>query len=360
MAQCNIGGEGARLKALHRYEILDTEPEEAFDSITRIVRSVLQMPMAVVSLVDHDRQWFKSRQGVRASETPRNISFCTHTIQDIHPLIVVDALADPRFRDSPIVRGEPHIRFYAGVPLRTRDGYNVGALCSMDTKVRELTGDQVKLLQDLARLVVDEFELRLASTDSLTGAMTRRSFVERARGDVERSRRHDRALSCAVLDVDHFKAINDTYGHGAGDMVLQKLVSVCRSGLRASDYLGRIGGEEFAIMLPETSILDALDVTERIRKMIVAARVELAGHEIHFTASIGVSECSAKERTIERLLETADVAMYDAKADGRNRVVGILGGNLKITDAEGDVECCGSPLIPVRRLACTEKGGPDC
>jgi GAF domain-containing protein len=160
MTLCNVGGESARLQALRHYDILDTEPEEAFDRITRLVKSVLQVPMAVVSLVDHDRQWFKSRQGVGASETPRNISFCTHTIEDTQTLIVSDARADARFADSPLVREEPHIRFYAGVPLRTRDGYNVGALCSMDTEVREPSREQIGLLEDLARIVMDELELR--------------------------------------------------------------------------------------------------------------------------------------------------------------------------------------------------------
>jgi GAF domain-containing protein len=248
MTQCNVGGEAARLEALYHYDILDTEPEEAFERITRLVKSVLQMPMAVVSLIDRDRQWFKSRQGMSASETRRDISFCTHTIQDTQPLIVPDALADPRFAESPIVLGDPHIRFYAGVPLRTKDGYNLGALCSMDTKVRELSCEQLDLLQDLAQLVVDELELRLlASTDSLTGAMSRRAFIDQARTDIARSDQHGAPLSCVVLDIDHFKAINDTYGHAVGDRVLQHIAEVCTAELRAGDYLGRIGGEEFAV-----------------------------------------------------------------------------------------------------------------
>ncbi len=139
VAECNIGGEDARLAALHRYDVLDSQPEEAFDRITRLVKVVLEMPMVVVSLVDRDRQWFKSKQGVKAAETPRSISFCTHTIQGTKPLIVNDAHTDPRFANSPLVVGDPHIRFYVGVPLRSRDGYNVGALCSMDTKARDLS-----------------------------------------------------------------------------------------------------------------------------------------------------------------------------------------------------------------------------
>lgn len=263
MTQCNLGGEAARLEALYRYDILDTEPEEAFERITRLVKSVLQMPMAVVSLVDRDRQWFKSRQGVGASETRRDISFCTHAIKDTQPLIVPDALADPRFAESPIVLGDPHIRFYAGVPLRTRDGYNLGALCSMDTKARVLSCEQLDLLQDLAQLVVDELELRLlASTDSLTGAMSRRAFIDQARSDIARADRHGAPLSCAILDIDHFKTINDTYGHAVGDLVLRRVAAVCAAELRVSDYLGRIGGEEFAMILPETPLIGAAEIAD--------------------------------------------------------------------------------------------------
>jgi diguanylate cyclase (GGDEF)-like protein len=330
--QCYTDGEAARLQALHRYEILDTEPEEAFDRITRLVKSVLQMPMAVVSLVDRDRQWFKSRQGVSASETPRVVSFCTHTIRDTQPLVITDALADARFANSPIVLGEPHIRFYAGVPLRTKEGYNLGALCSMDTKPRELSGEQLALLQDLAQLVVDELELRLlATTDTLTGALSRRAFIEHARGDVARSQRYDAPLSCIILDIDYFKAVNDSYGHGAGDIVLQRFAEVCKTALRAGDYFGRIGGEEFAIMLPETPLVFAAEIAERLRQTLDATRIDYAGQDLHVTASLGVAECTARLESIENLLHSADCAMYDAKTDGRNRVAIFFENDLRVS-----------------------------
>jgi diguanylate cyclase (GGDEF)-like protein len=334
MTQCNIGGEAARLEALYRYDILDTEPEEAFERITRLVKSVLQMPMAVVSLVDRDRQWFKSRQGLSTSETRRDISFCTHTIQDTQPLIVPDALADPRFAESPIVLGDPHIRFYAGVPLRTKDGYNLGTLCSMDTKVRELSCEQLDLLQDLAQLVVDELELRLlASTDSLTGAMSRRAFIDQARTDIARHDRHGASLSCVVLDIDHFKAINDTYGHAVGDLVLQHIVAVCAAELRVGDYLSRIGGEEFAVMLPQTPLVGAAEIAERLRAALEATAISYAGKSIQVTASIGVADYTEHTGGIENLLRFADSAMYDAKMDGRNQVACFFSDDMRVSDA---------------------------
>ena len=120
-------------------------PEETFDRITRLVRSALQVPMSVVSFVERDRQWSKSRQGVAAAQRARSIAFCNHTIRSTAPLIVPDALADPRFAASPLVLGEPHVRFYAGVPLRSHDGHNLGALCAMDTRPRSLDAGQIEM-----------------------------------------------------------------------------------------------------------------------------------------------------------------------------------------------------------------------
>jgi diguanylate cyclase (GGDEF)-like protein len=326
-AKCNPGGEDARLAALHRYEVLDTEPEEAFDKITRLIKTVLGMPMVVVSLVDRDRQWFKSRQGVTASETPRNISFCNHTIESTEPLIVPDARADPRFANSPLVAGEPHIRFYLGVPLRSRDGFNIGALCSMDTKVRHLEPEQVQLLEHLASLVVDELELRVrASTDSLTGAMSRRAFEDQTGREIARAKRYGNPLSCLVIDADRFKSINDAYGHSVGDLVLKNLAAVCTSELRECDYFARIGGEEFAVMLPETSLATALEVGERLRAAVERMTVEAAGAKITITASIGVAEYDDPADDVKTLLRRADIAMYEAKNNGKNRVFFYLRG----------------------------------
>jgi diguanylate cyclase (GGDEF)-like protein len=316
---CNAGGESARIAALHRYEVLDSPPEEAFDRITRLVKTVLKMPMAVVSLVDRDRQWFKSRQGVAAAQTARDISFCTHAIMGTEPLIVPDSLADPRFAESPLVRGEPHIRFYVGVPLRNPDGYNLGALCAMDTNPRTLGPEQVDMLKDLSRLVVDELELRLiASIDALTGLMTRRAFTDAARRDVARALRYHRSLSCLMIDADHFKAVNDTHGHAVGDCVLQGIAAACRLQLRAGDYLGRIGGEEFAAILPETAPEQALEVAERLREVIAAQPSATAAGEIRVTVSIGVATL-ARPQDLETLLANADAALYAAKGGGRNR-----------------------------------------
>lgn len=150
--------EEARLEAVHRLGLLDTEAEERFDRHTRIAAAALDAPIALVTLVDRDRQWFKSHQGFDFSETPRDIGFCSHAILEDAPLVVNDALRDDRFADNPAVIGDPRVRFYAGIPLRTSDGSRVGALCIVDHKPRSLSQTQLKMLQDIAQLVEEELE----------------------------------------------------------------------------------------------------------------------------------------------------------------------------------------------------------
>ena len=155
--------EADRLAALESYDILDSGPEESFDRITRMAGRLLDVPICLVSLIDKDRQWFKSRQGLDATETPRDLAFCAHAIQCEEVMVVPNALEDARFRDNPLVTGDPCIRFYAGAPLTTRSGHNLGTLCAIDRHPREMTADEQQLLDDLAHMVVDELELRKAN-----------------------------------------------------------------------------------------------------------------------------------------------------------------------------------------------------
>ncbi|MBX9746690.1 MAG: GAF domain-containing protein, partial [Hyphomonadaceae bacterium] len=154
------GDEEERLAAVHRLGLLDTEPEERFERHTRIATAALDVPIALITLVDRDRQWFKSHQGFDFSETPRDIGFCSHAVLANAPLVVSDALADDRFAENPAVVGDPRVRFYAGIPLHTADGACVGAFCIVDKKPRTLNDAQLKMLHDIARLVEEELEPR--------------------------------------------------------------------------------------------------------------------------------------------------------------------------------------------------------
>jgi sigma-B regulation protein RsbU (phosphoserine phosphatase) len=148
-----------RLKALHALNLLDTAPEERFDRITRLLTLSMHVPIAYISLVDADRQWFKSACGLTTAQTPRAISFCGHAILSDEPLVVADAAEDERFCDNPLVTGEPYLRFYAGVPLHGPGGHKVGTLCVADRRPRVLSGTDLEALGELARLVERELGL---------------------------------------------------------------------------------------------------------------------------------------------------------------------------------------------------------
>jgi GAF domain-containing protein len=152
--------EVKRLKVLWQYDVLDTVPEEVFDDLTELAARICEAPIAMITLVDEKRQWFKSKIGVTVNETSRDISFCAHAIMQPDLFIVPDATKDERFAKSPLVVSEPHIRFYAGAPLITPDGYALGTLCIIDKVPRELRPDQKQALRILSRHVVTQLELR--------------------------------------------------------------------------------------------------------------------------------------------------------------------------------------------------------
>jgi GAF domain-containing protein len=151
--------EATRLIALHDTQLLDTPPDPDFDGIVQLAAAVCQTPMATISLVDEDRQWFKAKVGLDVCETPREQAFCAHTVCGTEPFIVEDATLHPRTRNNPLVTGEPHLRFYAGIPLIDSAGNALGSLCVLDTQPRQLSKDQIEHLQTLARATVTRIEV---------------------------------------------------------------------------------------------------------------------------------------------------------------------------------------------------------
>ncbi|MEQ9643214.1 MAG: diguanylate cyclase [Alphaproteobacteria bacterium] len=449
--------ESARLACLRDYRVLDTAPEEAFDRVTRLAAGILGVPISLVSLVDADRQWFKSRVGLDATETPRDFAFCAHAICDHEVMEVPDARRDDRFCDNPLVTGAPHIRFYAGAPLETADGHRLGTLCAIDTEPRQLDSDQKQQLHDLASIVIDELELRhlaersrqaearltdavealddgfvlydaedrlticnaryreiyaesadimregatfaemlpigvyrgqypeaigreeewianrlhahfnpgepfvqelpgnrwmriverrtrdgglvgfrvdvtelkraqqklaeLAWTDELTGLLNRRRFLELAGSECRRMAREGTRVAVLAIDIDHFKQVNDRHGHAGGDAVLQDLAATWREVLREHDLIGRLGGEEFAVLMPLTRE-DMIDnIANRLRVATSATMVIHEGERIRATASIGYAHANPAIADIDALLAQADAALYEAKRGGRDRCV---------------------------------------
>ncbi len=338
--------ESARLQALERYKILDAPPEEAFDRLTDLAAQMMDVPIALVSLVDRDRQWFMSNHGLQATETPREMAFCAHTICDQAPMVVPNALEDPRFAENPLVAGDPKIRFYAGAPLRTHDGHNLGTLCLIDREPREMSDLQQMMLVQLAGMVMEAFELRVAgqdalraldeqetlshefhyqaTTDSLTGALNRRGFVDATAQEWERSKRYGLPVSLLEIDIDHFKQINDEFGHDCGDNVLKALVTEAHEQLRGQDILGRVGGEEFMILAPHTSVESCRIFANRLKEALSSIRVSADGQEVGFTVSIGITECLPRRESPDDAIKRTDIALYAAKNLGRNRVASEL------------------------------------
>lgn len=157
--------ESERLDALASYRILDTATEQRFEDIVQLAAFICQSPMATMSFVDRDRQWFKARLGVATTETPRTQAFCAHTILSSELMVIEDASQDERFRDNPLVTDEPNIRFYAGAPLETSDHFRLGSLCVIDHQPRTLSTEQRSALKALSRLIMGELELRRSSRE---------------------------------------------------------------------------------------------------------------------------------------------------------------------------------------------------
>ncbi|MEB3229893.1 MAG: diguanylate cyclase [Leptolyngbyaceae bacterium] len=485
--------EADRLAALRSLQILDTEPEERFDCITRIAQRAFHVPMALVSLVDAERQWFKSHQGLCACETSRDISFCGHAILNDIPLIVPNALNDPRFADNPLVLGDPNIRFYAGMPLKVLSTYRVGTLCLIDRNPRSFSRNETLLLHDLAQLaeqelaagktsllvelqqrnqemqllsdlsdflqasltltesfevisqlmgslfpscsggvfiicasrnrveqgtvwgphlhsvsefaphacwslrrgsfhvirpermalkcghvlddpsvaatlcipmiaqgetlglfflsspnpdaltsakqqlahtVAEQIALTLANLnlratlqnqsirDPLTGLYNRHYFEETLQREIARAQAKQTEIGVIMVDIDHFKQFNDTYGQGTGDLVMQAIGKLLREQVWGVDIACRYGGEELTVILPDTTLEKAQAKANEIREAISLLKVPFHGkmvQQIH--ASLGVAGFPKHGNNRITLLQTAIAALHRAKGNGRNQVI---------------------------------------
>ena len=458
--------EHLRLQSLQRLEVLDSAPEESFDRIVATVTRLFHAPIALVSLVDEQRQWFKACIGMDTRQTDRSLSFCAHAIESDSVLIVNDARKDPRFEHNTLVTGDPGIRFYAGAPLVARDGAKLGTLCVIDTVERDhFSADDQATLADLAATIVDALELRIAGIrlreaqaeaeaerkllhevfaalnegvivrsadghilaanegaarmlglsveellspvnperygliirpdgsrvapedypsiialregrpvtdvligrqspngtqtwfsvnarpifgpgqsrpntvvasftdvtdrrateqrleyqarhDALTGLPNRAFFLSHlqvALNDLKQAGPDGASFGVGFLDLDGFKAINDTHGHACGDLLLQQVAARLSSTLRDTDLIARAGGDEFTLLLPGLRTDEAAaQIASNIARVLEQPFV-INGREIRIGASVGLALCPRDAHTAEALLIAADRQMYGVK-----------------------------------------------
>lgn len=368
MAKCPIPeNEMERLSSLHAYKILDTAPEVEFDVTTRVASHLFNTPIALVALMDKDRLWFKSRQGVELEQLDREIAFCAHAIINPDELLVIeDLLKDPRFAENPLVSGAPSIRFYAGAPLRDPNGLALGTIAVLATEPREFSAEQRTLLRDLSVSVMTAIEARhralelkqLATTDALTGLANRIQFQSALSLELSQARLAAQSIAVMYMDLDGFKGVNDSLGHEAGDAVLREFAHRILPQIRSGDTLARLGGDEFAIVMGSGSnVSTATVLAERIVEAMRPLIQILGGEqEVPMAVSIGIAVEDARATDATSLLKKADQALYKAKSQTRLRWNVFTGSSSTMTETLSSVvgDLDGGKLEPENCTACAE------
>ena len=316
--------ETERLAVLREYEVLDTACESAFDNIAELTAQITECPISCVSLTDTDRQWFKARFGTDAPGMPREHSFCAHAILDpSQTLVVPDTRNDLRFADNPFVIGPPDIRFYAGSPLTSPEGAALGTLCVLDLMPRTMSGHQQHILARLAETVATTLELRravnrvrrLALTDMLTGLPNRAALIDALDRAIGHSHRCGDTFGLLYLDLDGFKQVNDSFGHGVGDAVLCEVAATLKASLCPEGMAARLGGDEFALLVGAD-----VDVERAAARLQLEVESAMAAREWAVTASIGAMSFNTAPKSVDEALAMTDALMYRAKAAGKNRI----------------------------------------
>lgn len=354
--------ESERIAALHALAVLDTPAEASLDALVNAAATVCDAPISLVSLVDTDRQWFKANHGLPGvNQTPRNIAFCAHAILQENVFEVPDTTQDPRFSDNPLVTDAPDIRFYAGAPVRLSNGQCVGTLCVIDRQPRLLTERQREVLRCLAQATAQAMEGRRAlqqvrdlvgdlsraaaeaqhraSHDPLTGLLNRESFglcLQTTLDAVVNDRYETAVLLC--IDLDHFKIVNDTCGHAAGDLLLQQIAHMLRNSVRRDDTVARLGGDEFAILLSSCTVDAAQRLAEKICATFENFRFVHGSHRLKVGTSIGLAVVDRRWADTAALIQAADACCYEAKQAGRSRVVTLSEDETEILRRTGDAQ----------------------
>jgi diguanylate cyclase (GGDEF)-like protein len=334
--------EQQKNEVLQRYRTLNGAEGYFAGQIAQTAAQAFGVPIVLASLNERYRSWYSSDYGVDPRDAERLDVFCMHANLAQSAFALHDIRQEPHFALDPVVTVSPKIAFFAGAPLRDPDGKRFGSLCLLSDVPQVFGDDKLQMLQSFAAIMSQDICVRsaaryavrdlieaehdkcdlfdLAMTDPLTKALNRRAFYRFAEREVLRSSRHCKPMSAVMFDIDHFKKVNDVHGHAVGDEVLTQLVSCVARNIRDEDLLGRLGGEEFALVLPETETSKAAILANRLRESV--SELRFSGKDGKFSVSIsaGISEPTLRELDIIATLERADQALYVAKQNGRNRV----------------------------------------
>ena len=306
--------EENRLKALYSTDLLDSLPEERFDRITRLTKKLFHTKIALITLVDRDRQWFKSRFGLDVEETPREVSFCGHAIHKDDVMVIEDTLKDERFSDNPLVEGEPQIRFYAGYPLRHPEGHKLGTLCIIDDKPREFSKEDEELLRDMGDVATRELTAtQTATMDELTNVSNRRGFKALSQNSLNFCQREQFDAALCFIDLNEFKPINDKFGHAEGDKALKEFAQTLEATFRGTDIVARFGGDEFVVLMSDTNRDKATEFMGRFQSNIETVNQNNPkGYRLKYSWGL-VDIPHDSDHDIDAILKQADALMYQNK-----------------------------------------------
>lgn len=307
-------GETMRLQTLNAQKILDTPQEERFDRITKLAQRLFDVPVALFSLVDENRIWFKSRQGLESTEMPRAGALCDDALRHETVFVVEDATKDKRFCDNPVVTGAPGVRFYAGFPISAQDGSRLGTLCVLDTVPRHIAPEDIELMHDLGQMIEDELStLTMATTDEMTKLANRRGFRMIAEPMIALCQRAWHPATVAMFDLDGLKQINDEFGHEAGDSAIKDFAKLLLKVFRDSDVVARVGGDEFCVLLTDPKEADATVPLERLHLCVDSHNAETERpYDLTFSAG-AVAFDKRHHANVDDLLREADQCMYSEK-----------------------------------------------
>ncbi len=325
---------------LHSLDILGSPLQGKFERITRLAKNLFEVPIAFISLNDDQRLLFKSLLGTTVVDISHVESFCEHVFLTEEVFSVPETFMDKRFSKNPHVIGDPHIRFYAGYPVQLNH-QKLGTISIVDHKPRYFSDDQLVLLTDMAALVETEIQNYAISTDKgklaldldqarmasmvdpLTSLWNRQGIFNILKYRMDEYLLKGTSFAVAILDIDNFKMINDTYGHESGDQTLKAIANTLIEGCRETDAIGRWGGEEFLILINESSVNYVAEIAERIRSTIESQKVSLLfAPPLDVTVTIGLTSILPwTYPTLEEMINKADQALYQGKRGGRNQVV---------------------------------------